>query len=187
MAAAKRLFTRSGIDRVTMAQIATAAGVAVPTVYALFKSKAGILQAMMQATLFGPGYQTAQAQLVGVSDAVELIAATAKVARAIYESESAELALMRGASAFSLDLRKTEQEFEALRFKLQEARVKKLFEERKAKKGLSIAEARHILWMYTSRDIYRMLVQERGWTPDEYQHWLADTLVSALVKPASPK
>ena len=35
--------------------------------------------------------------------------------------------------------------------------------------------------MYTSRDIYRMLVHESGWTPDQYQSWLSDTLVTTLV------
>jgi hypothetical protein len=43
------------------------------------------------------------------------------------------------------------------------------------------ATARSILWMYTSRDVYRMLVHESGWTPDRYQQWLSDTLVNALV------
>jgi hypothetical protein len=42
-------------------------------------------------------------------------------------------------------------------------------------------EARQILWMYTSRDVYRMLVLESGWTPDRYQDWLSDTLVNALA------
>ena len=35
--------------------------------------------------------------------------------------------------------------------------------------------------MYTSRDVYRMLVQEGGWAPDRYQQWLSGTLVEALV------
>jgi hypothetical protein len=32
-----------------------------------------------------------------------------------------------------------------------------------------------------SRDIYRMLVQESGWTPERYEKWLSDTLLNALV------
>ncbi len=38
------------------------------------------------------------------------------------------------------------------------------------------------MWMYTSREIYRMLVVDGGWSPDEYQEWLAATLMEALVK-----
>jgi len=35
--------------------------------------------------------------------------------------------------------------------------------------------------MFTSRDVYRLLVEEGGFTPDEYQAWLEETLVDALV------
>ncbi len=29
--------------------------------------------------------------------------------------------------------------------------------------------------------MYRMLVSERGWSPQQYQDWLADTLVHSLL------
>jgi hypothetical protein len=104
------------------------------------------------------------------------------VARAIYEGESAELGLMRGASAFSPALRKLEQEFEKIRFDMQEERVRLLFAHSRQRRGLGLSEARRILWMCTSRDVYRMLVHEGGWTPDQYQQWLSDTLVNVLVR-----
>ena len=182
--AAASLFARSGIDRVTIAQIAARARVSVPTVYALFKSKEGILHAILESALFGPAFQAARARLDGVTDPVALIERSAAVARAIYESESSALGLMRGASAFSPALRKAEQAFEELRYSMQEARVRLLFREGKARPGLELDEARRILWMYTGRDIYRMLVQEGGWSPDEYEKWLATTLVTSLVRPS---
>ncbi|MGH8642743.1 MAG: TetR/AcrR family transcriptional regulator [Burkholderiales bacterium] len=181
LGAARTLFVRHGIDRVTIAQIAKNADVAVPTVYALYQSKAGILHELMRAAIFGQRFQAARAKFEGVTDPVKLIALTADVATAIWKSESAELGLMRGASAFSPALRKLEQEFEEIRFEMQEARVRLLFAQSRQKKGLEIGEARRILWMYTSRDIYRMLVHEGGWTPDQYQEWLSDTMVRALV------
>ena len=64
---------------------------------------------------------------------------------------------------------------------MQEERVRLLFAQIKQAKGLEFDEGRRILWMYTSRDVYRMLVQESGWTPDRYQEWLSDALVNALV------
>ena len=183
--AARILFIRRGIDHVTIAQIAEKAKVAVSTIYAQYKSKEGILRALMTGTLFGQRFKAAQAQLAGISDPVQLIALSANVARAIYESESAELGLMRGSSAFSPALRKLEQEFEKIRFDMQEERVKLLFAHSKSKLGLDYVSARHILWMYTSRDIYRMLVQESGWPPDQYQSWLSATLVTTLVDPGA--
>jgi hypothetical protein len=70
-----------------------------------------------------------------------------------------------------------------MRLEMQKARIELLFEQDKAKPGLSLDEARRIMWMYTSREIYRMLVQEAGWTADRYQDWLRETLLSALVEP----
>jgi AcrR family transcriptional regulator len=180
--AARELFTSHGIDAVTIAQIARKGGVAVATVYSLYKSKEGILRALMRAALFGPQFQNALAKLEGVTDPVELIALSAHVARAIYESESAELGLIRGVSSFSPALREMEQEFETMRFEMQETRVTLLFAQAKQRDGLQLDEARRILWMYTSRDVYRMLVLEGHWTPDRYQQWLSETLVLALVR-----
>jgi AcrR family transcriptional regulator len=165
--------------------VAEKAKVAVSTIYALYKSKEGILRALMRSTLFGTRFQAAQAQLAGIDDPVQLIALSANVARAFYENESSELGLMRGASAFSPALRKLEQELEKIRFDMQEERVRLLFVHSKSKPGLDYASARRILWMYTSRDIYRMLVHESGWTPDQYQVWLSDTLVTTLVDPGA--
>jgi len=181
LGSARALFARHGIDRTTITQIAEKAGVASSTVYALYKSKEGILRGLMSGALFGERFVAARNELEGVTDPVKLIALSAHVARAIYEGEAKELGLMRGASAFSPAVRKLEQEFEKLRLEMQEERVALLFARKRQKKGLSIDEARRILWMYTSRDVYRMLVQESGWTPDRYQEWLSEMLVVALV------
>lgn len=183
--AARTLFAGRGIDRVTIAQIAKQAKVSVSTVFALYKSKEGILRGLIEAALFGQHFQAAIAGLEGESDPVRRIALTAHVARAIYEAESSELGLIRGASAFSPALRNLETELEELRFQMQKERVTLLFAQSKQRKGLTLDEARRIMWMYTSRDVYRLLVHEGGWSPDRYQKWLSTTLVNALVKPSS--
>jgi len=123
----------------------------------------------------------AQEVLTQTEDPAKLIELTAHVARAIYESESAELGLLRGASSLSPELRKLEAEFEEIRLEMQRERVELLFARGLARHGLDRERARQIMWMYTSRDIYRMLVDESGWTADEYQGWLARTLTDALM------
>lgn len=183
--AAKLLLTRQGIDGVTVAQIADRAGVATPTVYAAFKSKEGILRALMEAAMFGDRFEIARRRLDGITDAVELVALTATISRSVYEGESRELGMLRGAASFSPSLRKIEQQFEKMRLDMQQSRIELLFDQGKAKHGLSLEEARRIMWMYTSRDIYRMLVREAGWTADRYEEWLRETLLAALVDPSS--
>jgi AcrR family transcriptional regulator len=182
LASAKDLFGRRGVDAVTIAEIADRSGVAGSTVYAVFKSKEGILRELMRQSLFGDRFQSARQSLAGIKDPVEAIARTSQVARAIYESESSDLGLLRNVSGFSPALRKIEEEFEKTRFEMQEDRLRRLFKAGKAKRGIGLDEARRILWMYTSRDVYRMLVIEGGWTPDRYEAWLEQTLVAALVE-----
>jgi AcrR family transcriptional regulator len=179
--AGRTLFSRHGVDKVTIAEIAAQAGVSASTVYAVFGSKEGILRELMRAALFGPRFREAQSLLDGVSDPVERVAGTAQVARAIYESESAELGGLRGLSAFSPALRQLEEELEAMRYDMQRDRLESLAASARMKRGLAMEDARRIMWMYTAREVYRMLVEIGGWSPDKYQDWLAATLVEALV------
>jgi AcrR family transcriptional regulator len=179
--AARGLFSSHGIDKVTIAEIAARAGVSASTIYAVFKSKEGILRELMRASIFGPGFREAQTLLDGVSDPVERVARTALVARAIWSSERAELGGVRGLAAFSPVLRQLEEEFETMRYDMQHARLRALAASRRMKPGLTMADARRIMWMYTAREVYRMLVDVGGWSADKYQDWLATTLVDALV------
>ena len=183
LAAARDLFSRKGIDATTIAQIAARARVSVPTVYATLKSKTGILRELMREAIFGPRYAKAVEVLAHATDPVQAIALSAAIARAIYEGESAELSLLMNASAFSPELRKLQLEFEQIRIDLQRDRVEQLFKHARARKGLDREHARHVLWMLTSRDVYRMLVHESGWSADRYQAWLSDTLVRLLTHP----
>ena len=179
--AGKYLFSRKGIDATTMAQIAERAGVSEATVYATVKSKSGLLHALIHDSIFGPRFQDAQRKLVGVSDPVERIALTAQIARAIYEGESAELSVLIKASAFSPELRKTQQAFEDLRRDMQRDRIDALFKAGRVRKGLDRDTASTILWMLTGRDVYHKLVHESGWSPDKFEKWLEQTLLASLT------
>lgn len=180
--AAKSLFGESGIDKVKIASIGEQAGVAASTVYAIFKSKDGILRGLMEQSLFGSRFQEAQSLLAGISDPVRLIELTAHVSRAIYESESNDLGFLRRASAFSPALYRMEQEFEEMRFAMQEERLRALDAAGRLRGTLSVEEARRVMWTLTSRDVYRMLVHDGGWTADSYQEWLSRTLRETLVE-----
>lgn len=181
--AARAQFEERGIDRVTVADIASAAGVGTSTVYATFASKEGILRALMQDALFGPAYRDAIARLEGEADPVELIRLSASVARAIYQGEDATLGLLRGTAAFAPSLRALEEEFDTLRYTMQEARVVALHAAGRLAPPLSVEDARRILWTLTSREVYRCLVVVAGWAPDRFEAWLAATLVTQLVAP----
>ena len=144
---ATTLFARRGIDAVTINELAERAGVSGATVYALFKSKEGVIRALVEQVIFGSRYQAAIDRLNAEGDPVAQIRMTASVARAIYEGEAVELGLLRGASSFSVALRKMEHDLEKKRFALQEARVTKLYAAKKGNETLSIEKARVLLWI----------------------------------------
>jgi AcrR family transcriptional regulator len=179
--AARRLFAAHGLDRVTIAALAVSAGVSQATVYALFKSKAGILRALMEEALFNATYRPLAERARQVRDPPEMLQMTASIARAIYDGERAGLGVIRGASAFSAELRAVERQFERLRFERQRPRAVRIARRGTVRPGLKLGQVRDVLWMLTSRDVYRMLVVERRWSPAAYQAWLSAALARTLL------
>jgi AcrR family transcriptional regulator len=179
--AARRLFAARGIDQVTVAALAEAAGVSPATIYALFRSKAGILRALMEEALFNDAYRPLAERARQVRDPAEMLQLTASIARAIYDGERAGLGVVRGAGAFSAELRAVEQQFERRRFELQRPRAERIARRGTVRPGLTLRQVRDVLWMFTSRDVYRMLVVERRWSPTEYQAWLSGALGRTLL------
>ena len=47
--------------------------------------------------------------------------------------------------------------------------------------GVSVEEARDVLWTYNSAEIFELLVMRREWTPRRYGGWMADALAAALL------
>ena len=181
LAVAKTLFSKSGVDKATIDDIAERAKVSPSTVYGLFRSKAGILKEIIQGTFFGANYAGVAQRTKETDDPIELLRITACISRVIFDTEKREIGLMRGTSAFSPDLKKIEAGFERIRFDLQEPRARLLVEKFSIARRLGLSRVRDIMWMYTGRDIYRMLVLERGWSSDDYEKWLAQTLVRELT------
>jgi AcrR family transcriptional regulator len=182
LASAKALFNERGIDKVTIAELSRAAGVSSPTVYALFRSKEGILKALVDGAFFGDRYTALADQTKSTDDPIELLRITASISRVIFDTEKEEIGLLRGSSAFSPELKRVEVEFERIRHELQEARARLLVRNFPVARNLGLSKVRDIMWMYTGRDIYRMFVLERGWSSDDYEEWLAGTLIQALTK-----
>jgi AcrR family transcriptional regulator len=159
--AAHRLFLRKGVDETTIQAIAREAGVAAPTIYAVFKSKRGIVERLIARAAFTPAYDALVREALGSHDPSTRLRYAARICRGICDSLRGQAKLLRAANAIAPDLMRNK---ERMRFERQ-------------------AAARDILWALTSPDIYRNLVVERRWSSQRYEDWLGDMLVSALLKP----
>jgi len=180
--AARHLLQTEGYDGMTIEAIARRAEVSAPSVYAIFKSKTGLLIALLDQSMFGADYEEVVRQTLRATDPETRLRRAAAVARQIRGTQSAVFDLMRGAGVVAPELAKLEQDREDLRYEKEEGLITFLRDAGALRSGLSHKTARDIFWMLTGGDVYRMLVRGRGWSPQKYQNWLADTLMRSLLR-----
>ena len=181
--AARQLLHQEGYAGMTVEAIARRAEVSAQSVYAIFKSKTGILIALLDQSMFGREYQELAQRALQATDPETRLRLAAGAARQIRGAQSAMFDLMRGAGVVAPELAKLEQQRETLRYEGEKGMIDSLRDAGALRPGLSHKMARDIFWMLTGGDVYRMLVRERGWSPRKYQDWLAGTLVQALLNP----
>jgi AcrR family transcriptional regulator len=183
-AAARKLILSRGFEAATVGDIAREAGVAEPTVYAIFGSKRRILGELVDRARFGPVFQKLKDQADALSDPVARLRLTARIVREICDGERSEIELLRKARVVFPEIEARYEELECGRHEAQAVTVKLLLRAGRLKSGVTPQEARDLLGAFTSRDIYRMLVVERGWSSERYERWLGHTLVAQLAEPA---
>jgi len=181
LAAAKDLFESEGFECVTIEKIAQTAEVSMPTIYSLFQSKRGVLRALMDEVFPKEQFEILVEKSNEAASPKERLLYSAKIARQLYDAEKAQTELFRGAAVLAPEFKELEKERERRRYARQEVTIKAMVKDSSLSKSLSIDKARDILWAFTGRDLYRMLVMEQGWTSEEYERWLAQLLSSTLV------
>lgn len=179
--AAKNLFESEGFECVTIEKIAQAADVSIPTVYSLFQSKRGILRALMDEVLPADQFDALVEMSIQEKSPEIRLSLSAKIARQMYDAEKVQMNLFRGAVVLAPEFKELEKEREMRRYIRQEVTIKAMTREKSLAKGLTEIKARDILWAFTGRDMYRMLVVEQGWTSEEYEKWLSQLLVNNLM------
>ncbi|MBX9923866.1 MAG: TetR/AcrR family transcriptional regulator [Rhabdochlamydiaceae bacterium] len=182
---AKKLFQRDGFEAVTIESLAKAAEVSASTIYSLFQSKRGILKTLMDEALPDSQREALVKKVCLETPVKERLAIAAKISRQMYDAERSQMVMFQGASVLAPEFKELEEEREKRRYLRQEETIKLMIKEKSLIKGLTQTKARDILWAFTGRDMYRMFVIEQGWTPDEYENWLADLLLKMLVDPQS--
>jgi AcrR family transcriptional regulator len=180
--AARKLFLEHGFDGTTIEAIAREAGVAAPTVYATYRSKKGLMAELLNRARFGPTFGELVKEAHTLTDPADRVRVTARIARQVYDSERSEMDLLRGAGVVSPDL--GDDERERTRYVGQKKLIYFLIASKSLRDGLDVTTARDVLYALTSRDLYRLLVVVRGWSPSKYETWLGDELVTSLVAPS---
>ena len=187
--AAQRLFERDGYAPTTMAAIAAEAGVALKTVYLAFETKAGLLRALWHLRLRGDEDDVPIADrqwyrdVLAEPDPERQLRLGARNARQVKGRAANLLRVMRDAAGADVDSaalwRRIQDDFLAN----QRAVVDAIDARGGLAPGLDAARAADILWTLNHPDVWHLLVGERGWTPEEWERWFADTACEQLLSP----
>ncbi len=181
LASAKMLFESKGFEKVTIEEIAREAQVSAPSIYSIFQSKRGVLLGLMDEAL-SPEQHEALVEKIKIEKCPrKRLEITATISRQLYDAEKAQLSFLRGASILDPVFKGLEIERERRRHQRQKETVEAMANEKAFIDNLSLSKIRDILWAFTGRDFYRMLVIERSWSSDEYEKWLAELLIQVLL------
>lgn len=177
--AARDLFLERGYAATTMEAIAGEAGVAVSTVYAIFKNKRAILREIRMAWHEQTRAREINEEAAEQPDPERRLEMVARANRRQWEFGGALVAIYQGAAAAD---REAAAELEAA-LRGRRAALDRVVEGMKAalRPGLDAGQAAAILRAVCQAEVYRELVDESGWSPDEYESWLGKTLKSQLL------
>ena len=177
--AARKLFLERGYAATTMDAIAKEAGVAVSTVYAIYKNKRTILRAIREAWHEQTRAREINEEASRQPDPERRLEMVANATRRQWETGGAVVAVYQGAAA--ADREAAAELEEALRGR--RAALDRVVEgmEETLRPDLGVDRAAAILRTLCRAEVYRELVDESGWTPDEYEAWLIEALKDQLL------
>ena len=189
--AAQQLFEQRGYGSTTMDAIASQAGVALKTVYVAFETKSGLLRALWNHLLRGGNDEVPVAQqqwyrqIIDEPDAERQLRLAARNACRVKLRIAGVLEVIRSAAPIDPEIaalwRRIQTEFHAN----QRVIVESLNDKNALVPGVEIDHATDILWTLNHPNTWQLLVEERRWTPQQFEQWLADTACSQLLRPRS--
>ncbi len=185
--AARRLFTGHGYAATTLPAIAREAGVSAPTITATFGTKAALLDALIDLVVRGDAESGPLVErpwwreMLAEPDPRRQLRLHAANTRRIQEASADVAEITRGAATADPEIAAMLKQRHAGRFKDTQLLAESLGEKHALAPGMTVARAGDLIWALSGAELYRMLVVERGWSPDEYEAWLASALADALL------
>ena len=170
--AAREQFLTRGWTATGMRDVATAAGVALETVYAHFSSKSGLLRAVADIAVVGDDEPVALAQrdefrALGAGRRSARIRAAARLLTEVHLRTIGVAKLLREAAPADDEIA------EMLRATRERQRAD-------VGAGLHLIVGREptgeeldVVWTLASPEVYLLLVEQAGWTPPQYEDWIA--------------
>lgn len=173
LAAAQLVFRERGYVAGTIRAIAEQAGVAVPTVYLYFRSKAELVRAMADEVTEASDLSVER--VLAGSDPARRLQIGAAILRMLHERAEVVTDVLRIASGTDVEIERVWRGWQERHLHAVALVVRALASDGALRPGLGEEEATDALYAVGGADVYRLLVRDRGWATDAYEDWLADT------------
>ena len=187
--AAHRLFVERGYAGATAEAIAAEAGVALQTIYAIFKNKKKILVSLMNVSpTTGAEDHTPlseQPRVQAVSQEQDQRRQLQMFAQVVADNlgQVAEVfEIMVDAARIEPDLDRIIQKLNRQRLEHMTFAVQQILANGPFRENMDEAYATDIVWTLTSGEVFLLLTRERGWSKEAYAQWLADALTRLLSR-----
>jgi AcrR family transcriptional regulator len=183
----QELFTRDGYVTTTIAAIAEHAGVAVQTVYASTKSKRDILKGIVDLAISGEDEQVpVQAssrwhEIEAEPDPRSKLRRLARLHREICVRQAPVFAILADAAGSDPEIRALMHDMADQRYQDHQRLAKALHHDSHLRPGLSARRAADMISAIANEWTYLALVRDRRWPPNDYEDWLANQLIAALL------
>ena len=186
--AAGRLFARDGYFGTSVEAIAREAGVAVPTVYAVFGTKGAILSDLVDDAIFGrdaPGTpaieRTWYAELAHEPNSTRLLRHWGEYVCEVMARVAPVQRVVRSATDSDPDIAQLWQRMKDQRLTGQAAVAQLLADRHALRPGLTVGQAADIIYVLCDAALYDTFVLDRGWSPRQLARWLGDTFCALLL------
>jgi AcrR family transcriptional regulator len=180
--AATRLFVQHGYATTTIRAIAAEAGVSVPTVELLFGTKAQLLHVVIDVAIAGddepvPVLSRAwAADVQSVRDLADFLSVVAYMVSQAQARSAGVILAAYEAAASDPDIQLLILDRESQRERTTAWIVDSVLERAALRPGLDRAGAIDTVWMLMDPVIFSRLTRHRGWSPDRYTSWFADSV-----------
>jgi AcrR family transcriptional regulator len=185
--AARDLFVEKGYAATTIEAISERSDVPPATIYRLFSSKLGILKALLDTSIAGDDHElTLQgrpevAALFAEADAEKLLAGFAGISVAINTRSSHIYGILLSAATADPEAAALLANYTKMRDQGQGLIAATLARAGALRPGLRERDAADVIHALMSPELHRLLVIDRGWSPQRYQRWLASVLADRLL------